>query len=224
MAKEDIKPADVHRAQKLAGSLIWLSTSTRPHISYTIESIEYGYEESCAGLGGRKQGSEVLQCTTDVGLHFRKSPNSNVVVYGDANYAAERSKTGLVIKVGDNTVALRSCKQAVVARSKTDSEVQAMAMTAILGEMVKALKESIMMPTENFGAHVRQQGHDHLSKRRRKIEDQVLDEHGLFDTRDGHKQGAGYFICEHQRAGSERIYEVLDTGASGGVTFAVKAV
>ena len=37
--EENVAPEDVHRAQKLAGSLIWLSTRTRPDITYAQSRI-----------------------------------------------------------------------------------------------------------------------------------------------------------------------------------------
>ena len=32
--EKEVDPEDIHRAQKMAGSLIWLSTRTRPDITY----------------------------------------------------------------------------------------------------------------------------------------------------------------------------------------------
>ena len=37
--EEEIDPESVHRAQKLAGSLIWLSRQTRPDITYSQSRI-----------------------------------------------------------------------------------------------------------------------------------------------------------------------------------------
>ena len=37
--EQNIDPDDVHRAQRLAGSLIWLSTRTRPDITYAQSRI-----------------------------------------------------------------------------------------------------------------------------------------------------------------------------------------
>ena len=85
-----------------------------------------------------------LSGTKDVGLVFKKSKDLNVVAYGDANYDTKRSQTGIVVMVGGNTVTWRSCKQASTATSSADSEVQAMQLTAVLGELVKLLMESVL--------------------------------------------------------------------------------
>ena len=37
--EEEQDPEDIHRAQKIAGSLIWLSTRTRPDITYAQSRI-----------------------------------------------------------------------------------------------------------------------------------------------------------------------------------------
>ena len=37
--ESELDPEDIHRAQKMAGSLIWLSTRTRPDITYAQSRI-----------------------------------------------------------------------------------------------------------------------------------------------------------------------------------------
>ena len=37
--EDELDPEDIHRAQKIAGSLIWLSTRTRPDITYAQSRI-----------------------------------------------------------------------------------------------------------------------------------------------------------------------------------------
>ena len=37
--EQELDPEDIHRAQKMAGSLIWLSTRTRPDITYAQSRI-----------------------------------------------------------------------------------------------------------------------------------------------------------------------------------------
>ena len=72
------------------------------------------------------------------------------MLYGDASFAVKRSQTGTVVKVGENTICWRSSKQPQVAKSTADSEVTAMAATAILGDYVKSLRESLVIPTTTF--------------------------------------------------------------------------
>ena len=59
--EEDTDPEDVQRAQKLAGSLIWLSTRTRPDISYAqsrISSMATKNPKDCSD--GRYESTKVF--------------------------------------------------------------------------------------------------------------------------------------------------------------------
>ena len=82
-----------------------------------------------------------------MGLIFKKSRELDVVAFGDANYGNGRSQTGIVIKMGGNSIAWRSCKQNATATSSADSEVQAMQLTAVLGDSVKLLMDSVLQRT-----------------------------------------------------------------------------
>ena len=71
---ETLDPEDIHRAQKLAGSLIWLSTRTRPDICYgqsRISSMSTKAPKQALVEGIRVL--RYLQGTKDVGLSFKKS-------------------------------------------------------------------------------------------------------------------------------------------------------
>ena len=100
-------PSDVLRAQKMAGSLIWLSTRTRPDIAYAQSRIS-----SMATKAPQRavlEGLRVLrylQGTRSLGLRFQACENNgDLIAYTDANFGATRSQSGTVIKLGLNTVA-----------------------------------------------------------------------------------------------------------------------
>ena len=147
--EENPLPHDVLQAQKIAGALIWLSTRTRPDIVYAQSRIS-----SMATKAPKKaleEGLRVLRYlrgTAAVGLQFKRCDNSqDVIAYTDANFAVSRSQTGSFIKLGTNPITWRSVKQTMVSRSTTDSEIQAVATTEILADYVKALRESVCLPT-----------------------------------------------------------------------------
>ena len=84
--EENVAPDDVHRAQKLAGSLIWLSTRTRPDITYAQSRIS-----SMATKAPKRaflEGMRVLRYlngTKHLGLQFKACKNSDeVIAYTDA--------------------------------------------------------------------------------------------------------------------------------------------
>merc|ERR1711973_738638 len=125
--EQNVDPEDVHRAQRLAGSLIWLSTRTRPDITYAQSRIS-----SMATEAPRRaflEGMRVLRYlngTKHFGLQFKACKNSDeVIAYTDANFSVQESQTGAVIKLGVNVVAWRSMKQAESKLSTAESEVQA---------------------------------------------------------------------------------------------------
>ena len=140
--EEETYPEDVQRAQKLAGSLIWLSTRTRPDISYVQSRISSMATKTpkIAVMEGMRV-LRYLQGTKDVGLSFKPCQNFHeVIAYTDANHAVKRSQTGSVVKLGVNVVAWRSMKQTEVSTSTAESEVQAVASTDTLGEYIKTLR------------------------------------------------------------------------------------
>ena len=147
--EKNVEPDDVHRAQKLSGSLIWLSTRTRPDITYAQSRIS-----SMATKAPKRaflEGMRVLRYlngTKHYGLHFKACRNSDeVIAYTDANFSIERSQTGAVIKLGVNVVAWRSMKQTESTISTAESEVQALASTEVLAEYIRTLRESLFLPT-----------------------------------------------------------------------------
>ena len=142
-------PSDVLRAQKMAGSLIWLSTRTRPDIAYAQSRIS-----SMATKAPQRavlEGLRVLrylQGTRSVGLRFQACENNgDLIAYTDANFGATRSQSGTVIKLGLNTVAWRSAKQAKSVLNTAESEVYACACTTNIADYVKELRESLCLAT-----------------------------------------------------------------------------
>ena len=106
MNPEEIDPKDAHQAQKLAGSLIWLSTRTRPDIAYAQSRISsLATKNPILALEEGKRVLIYLFGTETIGLVFKKSQDLNVVAYGDANYDIKRSQSGIIIKVGGNIIA-----------------------------------------------------------------------------------------------------------------------
>ena len=127
------KAEDIHRAQKLVGSLIWLSTRTRPDIVYSQSRISSMATK--APIAAFKEGQRVLrylQGTKNLGLQFKACKDfQRVIGYTDANFSAKRSQTGALIKLGVNVITWRSIKQNEVSPSSAESEVQALSSTTV---------------------------------------------------------------------------------------------
>ena len=97
------------------------------------------------------EGARVLRYlsgTKDLGLQLQKCKNyQSVLAFTDANFSVKRSQTGAVVKLGTKGVAWRSMKQADVSMNTAESEVQAVASTVVFADYIKALRESLCLPT-----------------------------------------------------------------------------
>ena len=147
--EEEPDPEDVLRAQRMAGSLIWLSTRTRPDITYAQSRIS-----SMATKAPKRTFQECMRLlrypngTKDLGLQFRACRNyQSVIAFTDANFSSKRSQTGAIVKLGLNVVAWRSMKQTEVSLRSAESEVQALASIEVLADYIKTLRESLCLPT-----------------------------------------------------------------------------
>merc|ERR1711867_121277 len=97
--EDEQDPEDVHRAQKIAGSLIWLSTRTRPDITYAQSRISSMMTKAPkAAVREAMSVLRYLKGTKDVGLVFKPCPNfGEVIAYTDANFSVKRSQTGAAL-------------------------------------------------------------------------------------------------------------------------------
>ena len=149
LEEDNPDPYDILRAQRIAGSLIWLSTRTRLDIVYAQSGISsMATKAPKTALAEGMRVLRYLSGTRTVGLQFTKCKDcQDVIAYTDANFAVERSQTGAVVKFGTNIITWRSMKQTEVSHSTAESEVQAVATTEVLADYVKALRESIGLAT-----------------------------------------------------------------------------
>lgn len=122
---------------ELVGSLLYLSTCTRPDIAYVTSCLSRFMscpkEEHWSVLKGV---IKYLSCTTHIGLVFGK--DRGVVAYSDSDFAGDiqtrRSTTGYVVCVHGGPVAWKSRLQPTVAVSTCEAEY--MAVGAAIREVV----------------------------------------------------------------------------------------
>jgi hypothetical protein len=113
--------------KSLVASLIYLSTSTRPDISFTVSLLSrYLDSPGIQHWNAIQHLLQYLYLTQNMGIELGRSKNFDMTVYTDSDWAGDidlrRSTTGFVIYVDDSFVAWRSKRQSLVSLSSTEAE------------------------------------------------------------------------------------------------------
>jgi len=127
-------PFDPEQYRKIIGSLLFVSTCTRPDIAVAVNILSRSM--STPTVAHYKAGVRIvdyLVTTADYGIRYcrvpsRVSPPWHVEAYADAAYAPEegdknrRSRTGYVISMAGGPVCWRATKQSITALSTSEAE------------------------------------------------------------------------------------------------------
>lgn len=121
--------------RELIGSLIYISSSTRPDLTYAVSYLSrYLDKPNEQTWKAGKRILRYLNATKERGLTFKKSDDTKLYAYSDADWAADhhdrKSVSGCLIFCGINPVAWFSKKQNCVSLSTAESEYIAAAATA----------------------------------------------------------------------------------------------
>lgn len=107
------------------GSLIYLTTTTRPDLAFIVNKlsryVEHPREIHWKGI---KRIMRYLKGTSKHGIRYTKQ-ESKLTLFSDADFAndlSRKSVTGFVIKYAGGAVAWKSCKQATVSLSTAEAE------------------------------------------------------------------------------------------------------
>ena len=110
------------------GSLLYLSTQTRPDISFATGVLaRYMHAPTTALLNKAKNVLRYLVGTKDLGLQFKQGSSSmDMVGFGDADYAGDlsmrKSTTGYVFLWGGAAISWSSKRQSTVSTSTMEAE------------------------------------------------------------------------------------------------------
>lgn len=119
------KAADKDLYQSMVGSLLYLSTATRPDISYVVGVLsQFTSAPTQTHLTAAKRVLRFLKQTMELGIKYSKS-NLLLVGYSDSSWAdgeARQSTSGVVFMYGDGPVLWLSRRQSVVALSTAEAE------------------------------------------------------------------------------------------------------
>lgn len=133
-----VKMIDIKMYREAVGSLIYLTTCTRPDLSFVVSRLsQYLAKPTEEQWVTVKHVLRYLKGTTDKGLTFRRNTTENLGIqaYSDADWAADtsdhRSTTGYCVSLSENSalVSWKTRKQPAVALSTCEAEYMALAST-----------------------------------------------------------------------------------------------
>jgi hypothetical protein len=161
------KEEPLYRA--IVGSLIYIQTSTRPDITHAVNMVtRYMRQPTVTHMTAAKRILRYLKGTTNCGLVYEmnSSNNSSVTITGycDADWGGDqddrRSTTGYCIFINNNLVSWNTHKQATVALSSAEAELNAivdatkevMWLVQLLTEMHVNVTTPVILHVDNQSA------------------------------------------------------------------------
>jgi histone deacetylase 1/2 len=155
---------DSFRYRSVVGSLQYL-TLTRPDISFAVNKVcQFLSQPTEVHWEAVKRILRYVKGTLDTGLRIRKSPQQNISIFTDADWAGcvddRRSTSGFAVFVGPNLISWSSKKQPTVSRSSTEAEYKALAngaaeamwVSSLLTELGVSQQRTPVLWCDNLGA------------------------------------------------------------------------
>ena len=120
--------------QAVVGSLLYISTKTRPDIAYAVGRVaRYTASPTKEHWTAVKRILRYLKSTSNLGLLYRVDAQAEIIGYSDADWAGDvgdrKSTTGYVFLLGGAAVSWKSGKQTCVALSTAEAEYIALSAT-----------------------------------------------------------------------------------------------
>ena len=133
-SNEQDEPFDKTLYQSAVGSLLFLSTRSRPDISYAVGRVaQFCSNPNTQHWNAVKRIMRYLKGTVSLGLMYKRvsNDNNNCVGYSDADWAGDRSDrkstSGYCFALNGSVISWRSRKQSCVALSTSEAEYVALA-------------------------------------------------------------------------------------------------
>ena len=134
-AKEDEECVDQQRYQSAVGSLLYLSSSTRPDITYAVSNVaKYSANPTKQHWIAVKRIFHYLKGTLNHGLFYSRNESTECVGFSDSDWGGDlddrKSTSGYLFQLGRTAISWRSKKQTCVALSTAEAEYMALASAA----------------------------------------------------------------------------------------------
>ena len=118
---------DQQAYQAIIGSLLYLSTKTRPDIAYAVGYVaRFSAKPTKEHWTAVKRVLRYLKGTSKFGLLYKGKSSSNMIGYSDADWAGDigdrRSTSGYVFLLGGAAISWKSSKHTCVALSTSEAE------------------------------------------------------------------------------------------------------
>ena len=132
---EDSDLVDKKKYQAAVGSLLYLSTKTRPDLAFAVGNVaRFCSEPTKQHWTSVKRILRYLRDTTELGLLYLKSGNGSCVGFSDADWGGclndRRSTSGYMFQCNGAAISWRSNKQTCVALSTAEAEYIALSAAA----------------------------------------------------------------------------------------------
>ena len=134
-ATEKDELIDAGLYQSAVGSLQYLSTMTRPDISYAVSNVaKFCSKPTKEHWTAVKRIIRYLKGTQNYGLLYKKADSSTCIGFSDSDWAGDaddrKSTSGYIFQVGGTAISWKSRKQSCVALSTAEAEYIALSQAA----------------------------------------------------------------------------------------------
>ena len=148
--EEEEEEVDPQRYLAAVGALLYLATHTRPDISFAVSVLaRHSRKPTHRHWAAIKHLMRYLRGTEDVGLHYTREADPDIVGYADSGFKTDetngKSQTGYIFIKNGAPISWKSVKQTITATSTNHAELMALheaAREAIwLRTMIQAISE-----------------------------------------------------------------------------------
>ena len=139
--------------QSAIGSLLYLSVSTRPDITYAVSTLaRFSSSPTQQHWTALKRVMRYLKGTTNYGIMYNKKGSQECICYSDADWAGDindrRSTSGYLFQISGGAVTWSSKKQSCVALSTAEAEYVALSSAAQEAVWMRQLTTELQNPPE----------------------------------------------------------------------------